>query len=351
MAAECKPWRLFLGAVAILAGSSVVLVDQVQRLFDEHNRNLESGRRSLREADLSEYLDPKSTFPRLINAPPNSDVSVHFYIKTSGNHPFLERAEAIADTWGRETDGITFLFDNNNSDEVAQFDQLRPWVSVKYVEGTDVQGDYKDINARDRAALSESYQGQRKKTRAVFADHLAKPGPIPDWVCYIDDDMIVNVPILKVDLVNKEPQCSPDCLIADRHIHGRGFREATVQYSAGGWCINRDLAHRVGALFSDKSDEELNWLGNDDYSFNLDVMKGWLGVTPTDSEKWYSELYWRRRNKPKKLENVGRLCSLSSFSEMVVPTLAVYQTIYVDLEDEKDALLPVKHNTLLSFRR
>eukprot|EP00578_Thalassiosira_sp_NH16_P031412 CAMPEP_0181079906 /NCGR_PEP_ID=MMETSP1071-20121207/2279_1 /TAXON_ID=35127 /ORGANISM="Thalassiosira sp., Strain NH16" /LENGTH=178 /DNA_ID=CAMNT_0023161339 /DNA_START=243 /DNA_END=779 /DNA_ORIENTATION=- len=128
---------------------------------------------------------------------------------------------------------------------------------------------------------------------------------------------------LMMDLFEKEPQCSPNCLIADKKGHGG------IQYTAGGWCMQRQLVQRVGELLKEKNDQALGWKSTDDVCFNKQVMTAGLGVTVIDSDRWFSELSWRRRDKKRqKLGSVGTHKIL--FMQTVVPSLAVYHQSFED---------------------
>ncbi|EJK55327.1 hypothetical protein THAOC_24948 [Thalassiosira oceanica] len=197
--------------------------------------------------------------------------------QTSGLPLYFSRAVKSADTWARNTDSgsVTFLFDNHQADVVNKFGAERPWIAIRHVEGTDKQGEYK---GGDKKA---AFAAQHLKTRAVFEAYLT--GPIPDWVCYLDDDMRVNVAVLKEDLLELSPSCSPNCLIA----HGELFNE--IPYTVGGYCMQSNLVKRLATLFATKTDAELGWTNTDDVDFNKHVMQDALGVTVTNSERWYSE--------------------------------------------------------------
>mmetsp|Transcript_15636 Transcript_15636/g.34128 ORF Transcript_15636/g.34128 Transcript_15636/m.34128 type:complete len:343 (+) Transcript_15636:138-1166(+) len=336
MTFECKLCRRFLvGIAAIWACASIALplhrLQVDRRGHSSSDRKQRHQHRHLRSLQLTEYADPKSTSLRQgsdvsDNAPPTpgedyiDTINIHIYVKTSGKSPFIERAMRIADTYGRDVaEGggtIRFLFDTHNYEAVEEFARERPWVSVRRVEGTENQGNYKGESSLNDSLLHAAYKAQRLKTRAVFlhedldAETDAKPA---DWVCYLDDDMLVNYANLKVDLHEKEAQCSPDCLVSDRVGHGG------IQYTQGGWCMNRELAQRVGNLLREKTDEDLHWDSTDDVSFNQYVMLKALGVLPTDSERFYSELSWRRRS-PKFFKGM----SIPTFGEKILPKLAVY---------------------------
>mmetsp|Transcript_33291 Transcript_33291/g.75295 ORF Transcript_33291/g.75295 Transcript_33291/m.75295 type:complete len:231 (-) Transcript_33291:432-1124(-) len=164
-----------------------------------------------------------------------------------------------------------------------------PWIAVRHVEGTDLQGNYKGHRRPD---VDAAHAAQHLKTRAVFDRY--RTGPVPDWVCYLDDDMMVNVAVLREDLLELAPSCRPDCLVADGQVwmpngvNGKG--SGMIQpYTVGGYCMSDSLVRRVTDLFASKTDAEIGWVGTDDLHFNRFVMQEALGVTVTNSERWYSE--------------------------------------------------------------
>jgi len=250
----------------------------------------------------------------------DDDVSIHYFIKSSGNEPYIQRALDIADKWAKEVEDITFLMDNTNHDKVDLEYSTRPWAKVRHVDGTDNQGDYKIANGRDNPVLLEAYAAQRLKTRAVFAEDLntGAPRTTSDWTCYLDDDMVVNHTNLKAELLKKEPTCSPNCIIGDMAVH------AGIPYTGGGWCMEQKLVERIATLFKEKTDEEIGWHSTDDVDFHHAVLNKALGVEMIDSELFYSELAWRKKSE-KRLK-YGLHMSLTEFGEKVVSSLAVYHT-------------------------
>lgn len=329
MTLEFKPFRrLLIGTVAL--GMCAVSMYAFASRHGESWQQQSSLNQQQRSLQLTEYGDPKTTSPRIRgeNIKDIAAMNIHIYVKTSGKPQFLERSVRIADTYGRDVarDGgssIRFLFDNHNHEAVDEFARDRPWISVLHVEGTDDQGGYKE----EQTADSVAYKAQRLKTRAVFlnedVDDAMKTDadPVVDWVCYFDDDMLVNFAILKADLHEKEAQCLSDCLIGDKVKH------SGTEYLQGGYCMNRDLARRVGNLLREKTDEELHWDSTDDVSFNKYVMFGALGVLPMDSNLFYSELAWRRRS-PKYVPGM----SIPTFGEQILPNLAVYHIRFKPLQ-------------------
>jgi len=192
----------------------------------------------------------------------------------------------IADTWARDAwvreagdRRVTFLFDHKNEDAVSDLGRSAPWIEIRHVDGTDRQGEYKK-GAGDKFA---AWEAQRTKTRAVFLDYVN--GDPPDWVCYLDDDMLVNVANLRRDLAEQSRSCADNCLIADAMARRKGGGGWTV----GGWCMNGSLAKRTAVLLDERTDASLGWTNNDDVSFNRAVMMNANKVRPRSSPLWYSE--------------------------------------------------------------
>ena len=167
--------------------------------------------------------------------------------------------------------------------------------------------------------LKVAWAAQRLKTRAVFTEEEEQNSPL-DWVCYIDDDMVVNVSNRKKELLEKESECAPDCIIGDQKVHGK------TKFTAGGWCMNQDLVQRTTTLLKQKTDDELFWQSTDDVSFHHAVMNVALDVVVTDSLLFFSEVSWYRRSA-KYNSHVTAMDisgSLMEFVENVSPILAVY---------------------------
>ena len=248
-------------------------------------------------------------------------------MKTSGQNLYRLRAWRSAFTWARDAgpgDSVTFLFDNHKAELVDRFAADHPWISVRHVEGTDHQGEYKGRGGDKSLALL----AQHLKTRAVVDSY--RTGPVPDWVCYLDDDMRVN----KEDLLELSPGCSPDCLVAD----GEDFNG--IPYTVGGYCMQSNLVGRLAELFATETDAEIGWTGTDDVDFNKHVMQDALGVTVTSSERWYSEFAfpevdgygfrkhsmhegatdWRERKRTVQKDG--------EFMARFVPSVAVYHMSY-----------------------
>jgi len=181
--------------------------------------------------------------------PSKQDIKIKYFVKTSGQKPYLSLARNIASSWGREvTEGdpgkkqrMVFLEDSlNNPEGVDELENDHPWISVERVRGTDCQGEYK-ISGGD---VNCAHLAQRLKTRAVF-DLFGKEAfqstdaSHYDWLCYFDDDSVVNVENLVNELQSKYKECAPSCFIADAPAFGN-----RTPYPAGGWCMERMAAMR-----------------------------------------------------------------------------------------------------------
>ena len=97
-----------------------------------------SARRSLKSA-------PPDDDPRVLVAetPAGSDSlpTVQIYVKASGNSPYLERsARLMRECTSTAPEGrVTFMFDNNNAEEVDRLGLEFPSVEINHVDGTDNQ--------------------------------------------------------------------------------------------------------------------------------------------------------------------------------------------------------------------
>jgi len=317
--------RLFLsvaGVVTVLVAltyKSGFIVGVLSNINNEQQHQQRRQQSSLRQLSIDEYSDPKTTDQAIRPDQEEDNPSIRFYIKASGKEKYLARAKHIADTWAKDVDDITFLMDDSNHEEVDEAFSTRKWAKVKHVKGTDKQGEYKHATGRYDPILKVAWAAQRLKTRAVFTEEEEQNSPV-DWVCYIDDDMVVNVSNLKKELLKKESECAPDCIIGDQKVHGG------TKFTAGGWCMNQDLVQRTTTLLKQKTDDELFWRSTDDVSFHHAVMNVALDVVVTDSLLFFSEISWHRRsakyNSHVQSQNITG--TLMEFVENVSPILAVY---------------------------
>ena len=141
------------------------------------------------------------------------------------------------------------------------------------------------------------YASQRIKVRSLikwFLDSVREDSGI-EWLCYIDDDMYVNVNVLNHDLANVLANPPPTCSRLDRCVVadvgpitlGDGL---TVQYSNAVWCMTMPTLGAVHRLLQEKTDSALGWggeNGSDDVGFALMLQRG-LNITFTNSLSMFS---------------------------------------------------------------
>ena len=217
---------------------------------------------------------------------------------------------------------ISQLLDHHNAEEVKKFEQEHPYISVRRIDGTDRQGEYKsggDLNA--------AHLAMRIKMREVFIEY-ANLNAQTDWLCYFDDDMDAQVTVLKEDLVRLKPSCSPNCWIGD------SYRDQAETPAMGAWCMQRELAERVSTLLDTNNDQDLKWDGTDDGGFYAQVMKP-IGVSLVSSANWYSQIHHpmpeRNSRGFKKINDHDMNLEWKkdkSFMEVWWPTAAVFNDKY-----------------------
>lgn len=250
-------------------------------------------------------------------------VSAQIFIKTSGKWHYLRRATHIAETWGKSTDSITFMFDTSNKSGIDIFRRTFDYAFVNQVQGTDAQDGYKRKGGDTRKA----FEAQRIKTRAVFDafDHKY------DWCCLFDDDMCVHHANLIRELSLVRGEDKVDHFIGDRSIL------LNTGYTMGGWCMHKSLVTRIQVLLN-RTDQSIGWHGSDDMIFAR-VLDQHLHVTALDSTLWYSE-----HSKIIRFNNTIKKCSIwesgyntvSGLSakenrrelEIILPQLSVYHMSY-----------------------
>lgn len=199
---------------------------------------------------------------------------MQYFVKTSGKHSYLQRAIFIAESWGREVDSVTFLFDSSNETALVDFSERYPFASVKTINGTEEQDEYKYKDGNHHTAFA----AQRKKTRAVFEMFNQQF----DWCCYMDDDMYVNHTNLLSELLQTKPLCQPSCFIGD------GTCLYKICYTMGGWCMEAALVLKICHLFGNYTDRQLRWDGSDDMTFAR-VLSTQMQVRYLKSPLWFSE--------------------------------------------------------------
>ena len=187
--------------------------------------------------------------------------TITFYIKTSAKLPYYKKAVEIHNTWGKHLN-IYYLTDSNET-------IIGSKKSTTYVQGTELQHYYKQKN---RTTQKKGFMAQRLKTRAVFKRRIST-----DWICYFDDDMVVNFERITQELKDKNG------IIGDVSVI-RGY----VNYTMGGWCMDRKNAERVQSMFKKHTDKQLGWQGVDDTSFCI-LLRKKLNIIVQNSPKWMSE--------------------------------------------------------------
>ena len=222
--------------------------------------------------------------------PGTAETQIKLYIKTSGKPRYLKKAKRGIASWGRQFKDqyygdLVLIMDKLNSEAVSQLlaDYRDVPVSGKemYFHGT--QGD-KEV----------AWRSQRLKLRAAFADFMsnydsedeskASDQVGPDWMCLMDDDMLVNVDNLAKELVELQPTCAPDCFVGDK----MGIPKS-AEHAGGGWCMEKDLALRVAHLLEEKIDEDIGWMGTDDEDFCREVLFKQFDVGTISSDLWYCQ--------------------------------------------------------------
>ena len=125
---------------------------------------------------------------------------------------------------------------------------------------------YKKYKGKVNYAVA--YASQRVKVRSFikwFHNEVREDSGL-EWVCYIDDDMYVNVHNLNNELAgilaNPPRTCSrlDRCMVADANlIYNKRKR---YSYPNTVWCMTIPTVNAVAHLLQTKSDDELGWTGN-----------------------------------------------------------------------------------------
>jgi len=284
MRSALSSWPLLLAAAALATIGGPVAASSPEPPL----AGIRGARRSLRS---SADDDPRV----LAEAPAGSGnlPTVQVYVKASGNSPWLERsARLMRECTSTAPEGrVTFMFDNNNAENVDRLGLEFPNVEINHVDGTDNQGGYK---TGDGQSTAEATKAQRIKTRMVFMDYRfnkLRKNPA-DFACYLDDDMAFNYQNLQADLASKMKECHPNCIVGE--IFGNAEGHPWHYWTVGGWCMSHKLVREIGELLAKNSDETLNWKGSDDGGFNAALRykaeAGELTLSYASSDRWFSEL-------------------------------------------------------------
>ena len=187
--------------------------------------------------------------------------TITFYIKTSTRAPYYNRAKMIDNTWGRNLTNIYYLIDSKNLSITKNVNQ------TIYVQGTESQHYYKT----GLGNKADAFKAQRLKTRAVFLNYRET-----DWICYMDDDMVVNMFNLQKELQY------------EKGILGDVSNFKGTWYTMGGWCMDKQHAIRIKKVLETHTDENIEWRATDDVSFAI-ALKKTLNFTIKNSSKWFSQ--------------------------------------------------------------
>ena len=138
---------------------------------------------------------------------------------------------------------------------------------------------------------SEGKVAQAKKNKALFQFYQRVAPSVPDtkslWLCYVDDDMYVNIPSLQAELKTTSGW------IGDTGINpycGSYNWDYRVRYTIGGWCMDRPTADAIAAYTVDYAPEAYT----DDVNFCCLVYEYFKSektqsLAPKNSNAWFSE--------------------------------------------------------------
>jgi hypothetical protein len=137
-----------------------------------------------------------------------------------------------------------------------------------YYVGSERFGMYKSKDKQDIGKLS-----QRIKTRGFidwFLYNIRQDSGI-EWLCYIDDDMYVNIDLLNIELAQILAHPPPTCVRKDRCVVADvgpinfvnfGAHHRLIHYSNAVWCMPMETVQAVHTLFQQNSDVALGWHGD-----------------------------------------------------------------------------------------
>ena len=74
------------------------------------------------------------------------------------------------------------------------------------------------------------------------------------WVCYFDDDVVVNISNLVLDLEAKRPLCQPNCFIAVTARRRNPYGTSEYSWPFTVWCMQAQLIRRLQREFLPKPD-------------------------------------------------------------------------------------------------
>lgn len=241
-------------------------------------------------------------------------VKVLFAIKTSSKSKYADNLKHMCDTWGKTwCDGnVTALSDNSSSSNNKDMRALFPRLTIFEVPDSNNFGNYKGYfdkatgdykgyidEATRRERMLIAFRAQIIKLIALFEIFKALPTALTSdtWLCYLDDDMYVNVPALVSELRGVPlPLTGPGRWIADAGITpGQQWKSNSTgeppMYSNGGFCMDSVLALAVAnsilTEYAIHKDRVLG-MGPDDTGFASWIRRQ-LGHTVVDSKAWFSQ--------------------------------------------------------------
>lgn len=303
---------------------------------------------------------------------------------TTAEDKYIRRTREILHSWGRDARGyMALITDGANKHHNVVFKREFPSLPIIEVEGTEKFGFYhkqtrekKNCTESKDDCVQEAFNAQRKKTRAFlewFLDNSRNESGI-NWMCYIDDDMYVNVKRLNdvlEEIIAKPPRTCLDaarCVVADT-----GFFPLikNLFYSTAVWCMQIPTAKNVRRLFDLYNDRELGWTDADDVGL-AKVLHRHLNITYTDSKSMLSvlnKLVMEHRNSHSVLRKINvrhreewaRLKNKKISTDILTETsvLALQHVNYSDVcdrvggpcNDNPNALVGMKEwNSLLNIR-
>ena len=223
---------------------------------------------------------------RPLGCPTSTSRTVYYLIKTSSSDPYFSRTLRSLGSWLQWVHGRFGLLTDDRSHENNE--QLQcvvprsaflmvhdPHSMAARVHELEKNGSRRDINA--------AYLAQRDKTRLAWRTFLTARSE--DWLCYLDDDLHVDVPALEQDLAALDHERA--LMVANRFLHNSArlnncslANASCLHYSQGGWCMTRPA---VAALYT-KHDA---WKNSDDVGLGRWVAQ--RNVTLLDSVRWVTE--------------------------------------------------------------
>jgi len=202
---------------------------------------------------------------------------------------YVDRLRNILGTYGTFcAHRITALTDDADLPALKRVQSDFPNLNVEIVRDNTAFGAYHDASM---GSESEGKVAQAKKNKALFQFYQRVAPSVPDtkslWLCYVDDDMYVNIPSLQAELKTTSGW------IGDTGINpycGSYKWDYRVRYTIGGWCMDRPTADAIAAYTVDYAPEAYT----DDVKFCCLVYEYFKSekrqsVAPKNSNAWFSE--------------------------------------------------------------